>query len=144
MKTVFITGASSGIGRETTKGAAKRAQQGMIESLYYELKPFDVFVKAMIPGGTKTNFQTPLNDLTGYEKIAANQRKYLLAGNAEFPEATEAAQIIFGAATDGKDQINYPTDSVCKKLYEQYQSMGLESFKNYFSELLYEVVTFKN
>lgn len=49
----------------------------------------------MIPGGTKTNFQTPLNDLTGYEKIAANQRKYLLAGNAEFPEATEAAKIVF-------------------------------------------------
>ena len=72
---------------------------------------------------------------------AANQRKYLLAGNAEFPDATEAAKIIFEAATDGKDQINYPTDSVCKKLYEQYQSMGLESFKIYFSGLLYEVTT---
>ena len=66
----------------------------------------------MIPGGTKTSFQTPLNDLTDYEKIAANQRKYLLDGNAEFPDATQAAQIIFEAATDGKDQINYPTDSV--------------------------------
>ena len=72
---------------------------------------------------------------------AANQRKYLLAGNAEFPDATEAAKIIFEAATDGKDQINYPTDSVCKKLYEQYQSMGLESFKIYFGRLLYEEVT---
>ena len=130
-----------GLPRDGAYGAAKRAQQGMVESLYYELKPFGVFVKAMIPGGTKTNFQTPLNDLTGYEKIAANQRKYLLSGNAEFPDATEAAQIIFEAATDGKDQINYPTDSVCQKLYDQYQSMGLEQFKNYFSELLYEVAT---
>lgn len=130
-----------GLPRDGAYGAAKRAQQGMVESLYYELKPFGVAVKAMIPGGTKTNFQTPLNDLTGYEKIAANQRKYLLAGNAEFPEATEAAKIVFEAATDDKDQINYPTDSVCKKLYEQYQSMGLESFKIYFSGLLYEVTT---
>lgn len=127
-----------GLPRDGAYGAAKRAQQGMVESLYYELKPFNVFVKAMIPGGTKTNFQTPLNDRAGYEKVAANQRKYLLAGNDEFPDATEAAQIIFEAATDNKDQINYPTDSVCKKLYEQYQSMGLEAFKNYFSELLFE------
>lgn len=127
-----------GLPRDGAYGAAKRAQQAMVESLYYELKPFGVFVKAMIPGGTKTNFQTPLNDLTGYEKIAANQRKYLLDGNAEFPDATQAAQIIFEAATDGKDQINYPTDSVCQKLYDQYQSMGLEQFKVYFSGLLYE------
>lgn len=127
-----------GLPRDGAYGAAKRAQQGMVESLYYELKPFGVFVKAMIPGGTKTNFQTPLNDLTGYEKIAANQRKYLLDGNAEFPDATEAARIIFEAATDGKDQINYPTDSVCQKLYDQYQSMGIEQFKIYFSELLFD------
>ncbi|MBQ6006782.1 MAG: hypothetical protein IJL14_11195 [Selenomonadaceae bacterium] len=61
-----------------------------------------------------------------------------MAGNAEFPDAIEAAQIIFTAATDGKDQINYPTDSVCQKLYDQYQSMGLEQFKNYFGKLLFE------
>ena len=127
-----------GLPRDGAYGAAKRAQQGMVESLYYELKPFGVFVKAMIPGGTKTNFQTPLNDLTDYEKIAANQRKYLLAGNAEFPDATEAAQIIFGAATDGKDQINYPTDSVCQKLYDEYLRMGLEEFKKYFGKLLFD------
>lgn len=126
-----------GLPRDGAYGSAKRAQQGMVESLYYELKPFNVFVKAMIPGGTKTNFQTPLNDLTGYEKIAANQRKYLLDGNAEFPDATEAAQVIFTAATDGKDQINYPTDSVCQKLYDQYISMGVEEFKIYFGKLLF-------
>ena len=126
-----------GLPRDGAYGAAKRAQQGMVESLYYELKPFGVAVKAMIPGGTKTNFQTPLNDLTGYEKIAANQRKYLLDGNAEFPDASEAARIIFTAATDGKDQINYPTDGVFQKLYDEYQRMGLEQFKNYFGKLLF-------
>lgn len=69
---------------------------------------------------------------------AANQRKYLLDGNTEFPDATKAAQIIFKATTDGKDQINYPTDSVCQKLHDQYQSMGVEQFKVYFGGLLYE------
>ncbi len=124
--------------RDGAYGAAKRAQQGMLESLYYELKPFNVFVKAMIPGGTKTNFQTPLNDLTGYEKVAENQRKYLLAGNDEFPDPQEAAKIIFEAATDEKDKINYPTDSVCQELYDQYMEMGMEQFKNYFSNLIHK------
>ena len=72
--------------RDSVYGAAKRAQQGMLESLYYEMKPFNVFVKAMIPGGTKTNFQTPINDRTGYEEAAAHQQEYLLHGNEEFPK----------------------------------------------------------
>jgi short-subunit dehydrogenase len=123
--------------RDCAYGAAKRAQQGMVESLYYELKPFNVKVKSMIPGGTKTNFQTPVNDLTGYENVAKRQREYLLQGNAEFPDPKEAAEIIFKAATDNEDRINYPTDSVCQKLYDQYTSMNIEEFKNYFSGLIY-------
>lgn len=49
-----------GFPRDAVYGAAKRAQEGMIESLYFEMKPFGVAVKSMIPGGTKTNFQTPI------------------------------------------------------------------------------------
>ena len=59
MRTVFITGASSGIGRETTK--------------YFAAQGWRVIAT-----------------MRNLKKIAANQRKYLLAGNAEFPEATEA------------------------------------------------------
>ena len=124
--------------RDAVYGAAKRAQQGMVESLYYEMRPFGVAVKAMVPGGTKTNFQTPLNDTTGYEKAAANQRKFLLDGNAEFPGPEEAARVIYRAATDGKDIINYPTDSVCARLYAKYEEMGLEKFKDYFYRLVFE------
>lgn len=124
--------------RDAVYGAAKSAQQSMVESLYYELKPYGVAVKAMLPGGTNTNFQIPVNDREGYEIADANQRKYLLDGNAEFPGPQEAARIIYEAATDGKDIINYPTDSVCKKLYEQYEKMGIEKFKEYFYRFLYE------
>lgn len=115
--------------RDGAYGAAKRAQQGMLESLYYELKPFNIFVKAIIPGGTKTNFQTPVNDRTGYEKFAANQQQYLLNGNIEFPGPEEAGQVIFEAATDGKDKLCYPSDSVCGKLYDDYIHTDYEKFK---------------
>lgn len=59
---IFTTTSLAGIialPRDGAYGAAKRAHQGMVESLYYELKPFGVKVAAMIPGGTKTNFQNP-------------------------------------------------------------------------------------
>ena len=124
--------------RDGAYGAAKRAQQGMVESIYYEMKPFVVSVKAMIPGGTKTNFQTPVNDLTGYEEPAARQRKYLLDGNDEFPDPQEAANIIFEAATDGKDRLHYPTDSVCQKLYDEYMGMNIEDFKTRFYHRLFD------
>ena len=139
--TILTTTSLAGIialPRDGVYGAAKRAQQGMVESLYYEMRPFGVAVKAMIPGGTKTNFQTPLNDVTGYEKVAENQRKYLLDGHAEFPEPEEAASVIWQATTDGKDKLRYPTDSVCRKLYDQYISMGMEEFKEYFYKRLFE------
>ena len=63
---------------------------------------------------------------------AAKQREYLLSGNEEFPESSEAAKVIWKAVNDGKDQIDYPTDSVCEKLYNQYMSMHKEEFKKYF------------
>ena len=119
-------------------GAAKRAQEGMLESLYYEQKPFNVFVKSMIPIGTKTNFSTPVWDVEGYEKASANQRKYLLDGHPEFPGPEEAAEVIYTAATDGKDKWHYPTDSICQKLYDQYISMNSEDFKIYLYKKLFE------
>lgn len=126
--------------RDGAYGAAKRAQQGMVESLYYELKPFGVKVAAMIPGGTSTNFQTPINILDGYEEPAARQREYLLDGNAAFPGPEEAAAAVWAAVNDGRDQINYPTDSVCRKLYDQYQSMDVEEFKMYFYDRIFNGV----
>lgn len=138
--TILTTTSLAGIialPRDGAYGAAKRAQQGMVESLYYELKPFNVSVKAIIPGGTKTNFQTPFNDLTGYEKPAANQRKYLLDGNEEFPEPKEAAETVWRAVHDNKEIIDYPADSVCQKLYDEYNKMGKEEFKKYFYDRIF-------
>lgn len=124
--------------RDGAYGAAKRAQQGMVESLYYELRPFGVKMAAMIPGGTNTNFQTPINILDGYENAAAKQRAYLLDGNKEFPGPEEAAEAVWEAVHDGKDQINYPTDSVCRKLYQQYVATNIEDFKGYLFHKLFQ------
>lgn len=124
--------------RDAIYGAAKRAQQGMMESLYYELKPFGVSVKCIIPGGTNTGFQTPLNDAAGYEEANRRQRLFLLDGNDAFPGPEQAAQTVWEAVHDGKDQMNYPSDSVCSKLYAAYQKVGLEQFKIDFYSYLFD------
>lgn len=36
------------------------------------------------------------------------------------------------AVNDGPDRVNYPADSVSQKLYDEYQGMGVEEFKEYF------------
>lgn len=118
--------------RDGAYGAVKRAQQGMVQALYYELKPFGMKMAAMIPGGTKTNYQTPVDILDGYEVPAAKQKEYLLGGNTESPGPEEAAKVVWRAVNDGEDRVNYPTDSVCEKLYRQYNDMGYENFKEYF------------
>ena len=101
------------------------------------LNLFGIKLAAMIPGGTKTNFQTPINILDGYEEAAAKQRNFLLAGNTEFPDPDEAAEVIWRAVHDGKDQINYPTDSVCRELYEKYKQLDMEDFKEDFYNFLW-------
>ena len=56
----------------------------------------------------KLIFQTPLNDLTGYEVPAAKQREYLLSGMKEFPEPTEAAKVIWKAVNDERSNMIIP------------------------------------
>ena len=49
--------------------------------------------------------------------------------NAEFPGPEEAAEVVWTAVNDGKDQIVYPTDRVCRKLYGEYKDTNIEDFK---------------
>ncbi|MCF1675284.1 SDR family oxidoreductase [Tetragenococcus halophilus] len=120
-------------------GAAKRALTSMCESLYYELKPFGITVKVMLPGGTNTPFLESADaDVSGYETASANQRKWLLNGNSQFPSPDQAAEVIYMAATDGKDKIHYPTDSASQKLYNQYMDSNIEDFKIDFYNMLFE------
>eukprot|EP00833_Pecoramyces_ruminatium_P003838 jgi/Orpsp1_1/1177870/evm.model.c7180000063172.1 len=119
---------------ESIYGATKHALQGIIETLYYELKPYNIQVKSMIPGGTKTEFKTkiPVLIYQGHEMLLRNKAMLLLDGDRDFPEAAEAAEVMYTAATDGEDKINYPTDHICKRLLERFNDMGLEEFKKDF------------
>lgn len=119
-------------------GAAKRALTSMCESIYYELKPFGVSVKVLIPGATRTNFVMNPYSVEGYEKASENQLHYLLHGGVDFASADECAETVWMAVTDGKDKLHYPGDSIAQALYDEYQRMDIEEFKNFFYGKLFE------
>lgn len=122
---------------DSVYGAAKRALTSMCESLYYELRPFHVDVKILIPGATRTSFKMEPYCVDGYEESSKRQVDYLLNGTMDFAAVEKTAEVVWKAVTDGEDKLHYLGDKIAQKLYDQYQQMDIEEFKRYFYELLY-------
>jgi NADP-dependent 3-hydroxy acid dehydrogenase YdfG len=94
--------------------ASKWAVEGFSDSLQYELEPFNIRVKLIEPGPIKTDFYTRSLDvatqpgLSAYDRFVAKvMDKLNSAGNAGSPPEV-TAQVIYRAATDGRDRLRYP------------------------------------
>ena len=92
--------------------ATKWAVEGFSESLQYELEPLGFRVKLMEPGAVKTNFvgsssdisRTDLDAYRGYsERTLLRLQEEGNKGN----DASEVANAIYGAATDGRKRLRY-------------------------------------
>lgn len=123
---------------QSTYGSCKRALNAFMESLYYEMKPYNVGVKIIIPAYTVTKFKFLVNEVGEYKPIYKEQNKYLTDNYSYAAKPEEIADTVLEALTDGKDQIHYPADKQAKKLIEEYNSMGLEKFKTFFCEKLFK------
>jgi len=93
--------------------STKFAVEGFSESLSHELAPLKIAVKVIEPGGVATNLRNNMelikNDIPAYDP-------YFAAFFARYPKttehltratATEVAQTIYSAATDGSTQLRY-------------------------------------
>lgn len=95
--------------------ATKFAVEGFSESLHYELAPLGINVKIVEPGGVVTDFGSrsldfqhdeSFTEYNGYvAKIMETFQQMMNPENMSSPEYI--ADIIYGAATDGTDQIRY-------------------------------------
>jgi NAD(P)-dependent dehydrogenase (short-subunit alcohol dehydrogenase family) len=91
----------------------KFAVEGLSESLHYELLPLGVRVKIVEPGMVKTDFAGRSFDFSNDLALAEYQplvQGFLSALGPMAANASPAdliADIIFGAATDGTDQLRY-------------------------------------
>ena len=123
---------------QSAYGSAKRALNSFCESLYYELKPYNIGVKIILPAYTITPFKYLVMNMGEYQKSYMAEGMFLSANGTYAAKPEETAACALEAITDGKDQIHYPADKQAQKLIDQYNEMGLEKFKKMLCETMYK------
>ena len=85
--------------------ASKFAVHGFTESLYHEVKPFNIKVSLVMPGYFRTNFlngdsiATPLNEISAYQNVRALQAAHTDEINENQPgDPEKAAQVMIEVA----------------------------------------------
>jgi len=118
--------------------ATKWALEGWCESVAFELAPFGIRVKTVAPGAIKTDFVS--RSLVLVQHHAYTERLNKLVGmfrhglEAETASTSEQiAEVIWEAATDGKDQVLYLAGADAKGIIAQRLSMGAEAFRKMIS-----------
>jgi len=122
--------------------ASKFAVDGFSEGLAYELANFGVKVKVVAPGGMQTDFAG--RSLQGgmheaYNRLAAKVSEgYSEEQVANYTKAADVAQIIYDAATDGKDQLRYIAGNDAIALYkERLEATPEGQFKKIRSQFIF-------
>jgi NAD(P)-dependent dehydrogenase (short-subunit alcohol dehydrogenase family) len=90
--------------------ATKWAIEGLSESISYELRPFNIQVKIIEPGGIKTNFidrGTTWASHPDYDNLAAGVQKFMGSLNNSLPGPAGVAKTIYRAAIDRSGRLRY-------------------------------------
>ena len=85
--------------------------EGLSESLYYELLPFNIRIKLVEPGGIKTKFRQDFKQHAAYQPhLGAVETVFEKSSKPEssLPGPRSVAEAIFKAATDGTQRLRYP------------------------------------
>lgn len=115
--------------------ATKWALQGWSESLAFELGKFGILVKTVAPGGIHTDFAGRSLVLTQHPAYTTLVNKVLSvfqdpARRAGGSSAEQIAEVVWEAATDGKDQVTYVAGEDAKAMYAQRLAAGIEAFRH--------------
>jgi NAD(P)-dependent dehydrogenase (short-subunit alcohol dehydrogenase family) len=120
--------------------AVKFGMEGWTEGLSYELAPFGIGVKAVAPGFIRSDFGSNMV-ITSAEPYQGLMDQYLgvLAKLSADPKAgstpEEIAEIVYEAATDGKDQLHYRAGTDSQDLHERRLQIGAEASRKETSAL---------
>jgi NAD(P)-dependent dehydrogenase (short-subunit alcohol dehydrogenase family) len=114
----------------------KFAIEGISESLALELAPHGIRVKIIEPGGVKTDFAGRSLDLMHKDGLdaydASIQRSMAVFMSPErargYSEATDIADVIYTAATDGTDRLRYLAGKDAEKMASDRALMSDEEY----------------
>jgi NAD(P)-dependent dehydrogenase (short-subunit alcohol dehydrogenase family) len=118
--------------------ATKWALEGWSESLAFELNQFGIGVKTVSPGGIRTDFVHRSLDTTShpaYDKLV--EKLYAHISEDDFSTAEQIADVVYEAATDGKDKLRYVAGADAQALYTQRIQVGDEAFRKEFDHVFF-------
>ena len=115
--------------------ATKWAIEGWSESMAFELGQFGIGMKIVEPGGMKTDFFTRSMDVGRHPAYDALMDRVLGAITdpaqvASYSNPDQIAEVVYEAATDGKDQLRYVAGPDAKATYATRLQLGDEAFRN--------------
>src|SRR5262245_27394206 len=115
--------------------ATKWGLEGWSESLAFELKQFGIGMKTIEPGGMKTDFFTRSFDVAkhpAYDDLVEKVMNIITDPKriATYSTPDQIAEVVYEAATDGKDQLRYVAGSDARVTYATRLQVGEEAFRD--------------
>jgi len=115
--------------------ATKWALEGWSESMAFELNQLGIGMKIVEPGGMKTDFFTRSFDVGRHPAYDALVERVM--GLITDPKQMDTystpeqiAEVVYEAATDGRDQLRYVAGADAKATYAARLQLGDEAFRN--------------
>jgi len=114
--------------------ATKWAIEGWSESMAFELNQFGIGIKTIEPGGIRTDFFTRSFDTGRHPAYDALVNKVMgiitdPKQMATYSSPEQIAEVVYEAATDGKDQLRYVAGADAKSMYAMRLQLGDEAFR---------------
>jgi len=114
--------------------ATKWAVEGWSESMAFELNQFQIGIKTVEPGGIRTDFFSRSLDTGRHPAYDTLVSKFM--GTITDPKQMETysspeqiAEVVYEAATDGKDRLRYVAGADANAMYETRLRLGDEAFR---------------
>jgi len=115
--------------------STKFAIEGFTETLRYEVRPFNITVKLIEPGATRTDF-AGRSQVVADASLAPDYKPYVEKVKAKTRNAADrnnssvdvVAKTIFKAATDGKQKLRYPCAGGAKTVLLLRRILGYRLF----------------
>jgi len=114
--------------------ATKWALEGWSESMAFELNQLGIGIKTVSPGGMKTDFFTRSFEAARHPAYDALVDKVMSTVTdpkqmETYSTPEEIAEVVYEAATDGKDQLRYVAGADAKATYAMRLQLGDEAFR---------------
>ena len=139
---LFITtGSSAGLMAfpvSSMYDASKWALEGWAESLSFELDQFGIGIKNIEPGLVATDMaeRSVFPSHPAYDELAGKFFAAIGGPDIKMSTSEEIAEVVYEAATDGKDTLRYVCGEDAKALYAQRLAAGDEAFRKGIKQMM--------